>query len=247
MAMIAFLKPNLAPVSLLLLGAWLIQGQRRKFLLGLAGMAAGAFLAVLASSLFFGDVGIWFEWLEKLFILAEADVPATEGNYNLPRFLGLIAGAQGQIALGLLVCALPLGFLWWGRKANELFGEQGVAAGRERALIEYAQLIGMGCLVHLMGSSLAWLHYYVLAIPMLIVAFRPWSRASAYGALGIVLFRLFPALILVAFLSGPHWGLIHGDFYAARAIANITSILVLFVLGLWQLKHQDGRLPVQGD
>ncbi len=244
-AMMVFLKPNLAPVPLLLLGAWLIQGQRRKFLLGLAGMAVGASFAFGAASLFFGHVGIWFEWLDKLFFLARVDLPATEGNYNLLRLLGLTVGAPGQAALAMAICALTLGFLWWGRKTDGYPREQAPEASHERKLIEYAQLIGMGCLVHMMASALVWLHYYVLAIPMLIVAFRPWSRAPAHGTLGIILLRLLPALVLLAFLNGPHWRLVHGDIYAAHAIANTASIVVLYVLGLWQLRFQDGRLPVR--
>ena len=186
-AMIAVLKPNLAPVSLLLLGAWLIRGQRRKFLLGLAGMAVGALFAFGVSSLFFGDMDIWFEWLDRLFKLVQVEMPASAGNYDALRSLELTMGVQGQVALAMVVCALTLGFLWWGRKSDGQSREQAPEVSRERELIEYAQLIGMGCLVQMMVSPLVWLHYYVLAIPMLIVAFRPWSRAPAHGVLGIIL------------------------------------------------------------
>jgi hypothetical protein len=251
-AMIAVLKPNLAPVSLLLLGAWLIRGQGRKFLLGLAGMAAGALFALGVSSLFFGDMGIWFEWLDRLFRLTRVNMPASAGNYDILRSLDLTSrsfdltmGARGQIALAMVICALALGFLWWGRKSDGQSREQAPEARRERELVENAQLIGMGCLVHMMVSPLVWLHYYVLAIPMLIVAFRPWSRAPAHGTLGIMLQRLLPALVFLVLLDGPHWSLVDGDFFAAHATAMFTSIVILYFLGLWQLRFQDGRLPVR--
>jgi len=244
-AMIAVLKPNLAPVSLLLLGAWLIRGQRRKFLFGLAGMAVGVLFALGVSGLFFGGMGIWFQWLDRLFWLTQIHMPVSAGNYDILRSLGLTLGARGQIVLAMVICALTLGFLWWGRKSDGQAREQAPEARRERELIEYAQLIGMGCLVHMMVSPLVWLHYYVLAIPMLIVAFRPWSRAPAHGTLGIILQRLLPALVFLAFLDGPHWGLVAGDFHAAHAFVMFISVVVLFVLGLWQLRFQDGRLPVR--
>jgi hypothetical protein len=98
----------------------------------------------------------------------------------------------------------------------------------------------------MMVSPLVWLHYYMLAIPMLIVAFRPWSRAPAVGVAGIVLQRLLPALVLLAFLEGPHWRLLEGDFYAEHAVVMVIAIAVLYFIGLWQLRFQDGRLPGKG-
>jgi hypothetical protein len=155
--------------------------------------------------------------------------------------------APGQSVMAAVICAVILGFLWWGRKTGRQAREQALQANREREVIEYAQLIGMGCLVQMIVSALVWLHYFVLAIPMLIVALRPWSHAPAHGALGIVLFRLLPALVLLAFLDGPHWHLFQGDIYVAHAITNTVSTLVLLALGLWQLRFQDGRLPHQSD
>jgi len=246
-AMLAFLKPNLAPVSLLLLGAWLIQGQQRKFFLGMTGMAAGAMFAVGVSSLLYGGLGIWYEWLAQLFELAKVDMPATHGNYDLLKSLGLATGATDRVVAAIVICAILLAFIWWGRRLPTKAADSGPLAGRERALIQYAQLIGMGCLVYMLVAPLVWLHYFVLAIPMLIVAFRPWSRAPAHGALGIILLRLMPALVFLSYLEGPHWRLIHSDFYTAHAITNIASVLILFAVGLWQLRFPDDRLPARAD
>ena len=245
-AMLAFLKLNLAPISLLLLGAWLIQGHRRKFLLGLVGMAVGALFAFGVTSLFFGDVGIWYEWLHPLFQMSKGVGPSTKGNINLLGSLVGDIGVTGKIALAFALCALILSFLWWGRRAGRQTRDQSPEACRERALIEYAQLIAMGCIVFMMVSHLVWLHYYVLAIPMLIVAFRPWSRPPAHGILAILLLRVLPTLIFIAFLNGPHWSLIEDHYPAGHTIAQMSSVVLLYALGLWQLRFQDDRLPVQG-
>lgn len=250
-AMIVALKPNLAPISWLLLGVWLIRGEGRKFLLGMLGMAVGALFAVGVSSLIFGDIGIWYEWLDRLFRLTRMDVPASAGNYDMLRSLGQTAGssnlrlgARGQIAVAAGVCALTLGFLWWGRKRDKTPYAQAPEADRERERIEYAQLIGMGCLIQMLVSPLVWLHYYVLAVPMLIVALRPWSRVPTHLAAGIIIQRLLPALIFVTFLNGPHWrAMFDGDINEAHAGVMFVSIILLYVIGLWQLRFQDGRLP----
>jgi len=231
-AMLAFLKPNLAPVSLLLLGAWLIRGQQRKFLVGFSGMVLGALFSVGTASLFFGGVDIWFEWLDELRELTRYTLPADSGNFDVLQILHLPMEARGQTAAALAACALTLGFLWWGRRSNQ--------PGPEREHIEYAQMIGMGCLVHMLTSSLVWLHYFLLALPMIIVAFRPWTGAPQRAGLEVVLFRLIPTLILLAFLDGPHWTLFYDDAYAIHAIPSIVSIAVLFLLGLWQLRFRGG-------
>jgi len=245
-AMLALLKLNLAPISLLLLGAWLIQGHRRKFLLGLVGMAVGALFAFGVSSLFFGDVGIWYEWLDRLLSLSRVSqtvIPFTDGNYSLLGSLGVDLSLTGKIALAFALCALILSFMWWGRRAGGQTRDQSPEARRERELIEYAQLIAMGCLPFLLVSPLVWLHYYVWVIPMLIVTFRPWSRPPAHGTLAILLLRVLPSLILIASLQGPHWSLLRDNYVAGRTIASMSSAVLLFALGLWQLRFQDDRLP----
>jgi hypothetical protein len=246
-AMIVVMKPNLAPVSLLVLSAWLIRGQGRKFLIGLLGMTAGALFALGTSSLVFGDVGIWLEWLDRLFRLTRIDMPAAAGNYDMLRSLdrttgssGLRLGARGQVVLAMAICAITLGFLWWGRKNDKSRLEQESEAGRKRELIEYAQLIAMGCVVQMLISPLVWVHYYVLAIPMLIVAFQPWSRAPTYSISAITLQRLVPALIFVASLYGPHWKLPVDDVNEVHAAVMLVSVAILYVIGLWQLRFQPG-------
>lgn len=246
-AMIVFFKPNLAPVAVLMLGAWLIRGQKQKFLLGLLGMTAGALFAFVTASLFFGYAGVWLEWLESLFRLAKLDIPPTVGNFNLVRPLGLKLGAPGQIAVALALCALTLGFLWWGRTIEGRRHEQSPEANAERELIENAQLISMACLIHMIASTLVWLHYFELAILMIIVTFRPWSRAPAHGTLSVIFQRLLPALIFLTFLEGPHWSFLYHNNLATPEIAYVTSIVILFLLGLWQLRFQDGHLPTRAD
>lgn len=246
-AMIVLFKPNLAPVAVLLLGAWLIRGQKRQFLLGLLGMAAGALFAFVTASLFFGDAGVWVEWLESLFRLANLNIPQRLGNFNLARPMNLKLTPSGQIAVALVLCGLTLGFLWWGRTIKKRQHNLEPEANGERELIENAQLIGIACLVHMIASPLVWLHYFELALPMLVVSFRPWSRAPTHGALAVIFQRLLPALIFLTFLEGPHWSFLNSDNQAIREIAYVTSIIILFFLGLWQLRFQDDHLPARTD
>ena len=238
-AMLALYKLNLAPVGLLLLGAWLIRGQQFKAIVGLAGLSVGSLVAIVWSSLFFGDAGIWLEWLNQAVTLSRADVSSEIGNINLLNLMGLDVGEQGKIALALALCAVTLTFLWWGRRASAFAGSMSAEARRQSDRIEYAQLIGMGCMIFLMVSPLVWLHYYVLAMPMLIVSLRPWSRVPEHRRLYVLLFRLLPILVLLASLEGAHWYFVRDDYVTGRSLANAISGLALFGLGLWQLRFRD--------
>lgn len=242
LAMIVLFKPNLAPVPVLLTGAWLIRGQYEKLLTGLAGMVAGTVFAVSISSWFFGGPGIWAEWFHGLMNLMSSEFVPSQGNFKAVYFSGLDLSTKGQAALALLFCALTLGALWWGRKRDTLSRGAGQQPDEQRELIEYAQLYAMGCLIQMFVSSLVWLHYYLLVIPMLLVAFRPWSEPSARGAGSVVLHRILPALALLLVLDGPVARLFASDPAASSNLANTFAASILFLLGLWQLRFQDARV-----
>lgn len=241
-AMVLF-KPNLAPIALVLVGAWLVRGQFRRLLIGITGMAAGALAAFAWSSLFFGEAGVWLDWFRSLQALVEMDAPAGMGNFNVANLVGLRLGGGGQLALALTLSALTLLSLWWGRRRNG--GRPGAAGTLDegRELIEYGQLLALACLIQLLTSQLVWLHYFVLAVPMLIVALRPWAGKLPRGFGSVLLHRVLPLLALLLLLQGPLAESLADDPVLAANRACVIAALILFGLGLWQLCFQDGRLP----
>ena len=102
-------------------------------------------------------------------------------------------------------------------------------------------MIGMGCVIYLLVSPQAWVHYYVLTLPMLIAAFRPWTQEPAHAGLTVILFRFMPLVVLLAFLNGPHWYLFSGEYHLVRGGGNVVALLILYVLGLWQLWFRNDR------
>jgi hypothetical protein len=246
--MLILFKPNLAPIPLLLLGAWLLRGQFRKLLIGLAGIASGALIAFAWSSAFFGGPGVWIDWLRDLRALMGNQFPSGVGNFNAGNVLGLRLGGLGQAALALALCALALVFLWWGRRqagsgpGERLPGGTG-AADEARDRVEYAQLLGLACLIQMLASPLVWLHYFVLTVPMLVVVFRPWSEPARRGLASLLVQRLLPVLGLLLLLEGPLGGWLADDPVLAANRACVVAALILFGVGLWQLRFQDARLP----
>lgn len=240
-ALMVLFKPNLAPIALILLGAWLVRRQFLTLFIGAAGMAVGTLAALAWSSLFFGDPGVWLDWFRSLATLMEMDVGARIGNFNFANAIGLQLGRGGQLGLALFLCALALLALWWGRKRAPTAAAAG--ADGERELIEYGQLLALACLIQMLVSPLVWLHYFVLTVPGLIVAFRPWSGALPRGIGSVLLHRVLPALALLLLLQGPLAEALAADPALAANRASVIAVVILFGLGLWQLCFQDGRLP----
>jgi hypothetical protein len=233
-AMTVLFKPNLAPVPLLLLGAWLLRGQWRKLLIGSAGMVSGVLIALAWSAVFFGGVGVWIDWLRDLQALMGNNFPSESGNFNAANVLGLHFGGLSQAWLALALCALVLAFLWWGRR------HAGAAEGlRER--VEYGQLLGLACVIQILSSPLVWVHYFVLAVPLLVVAFRPWPGSARPGLFSLLVLRLLPVLSLLLLLEGPLAGWFASDPGLAANRAWVAAALLLFGVGLWQLRCQYPR------
>jgi hypothetical protein len=235
-AMAVLFKPNLAPIPLLLLGAWLVRGQLRKLLIGSAGMACGALIAVAWASIFFGGPGVWIDWLRDLQALMGTNFPAEHGNFNAGNVLGLQLGGLARSWLALALCALVLAFLWWGRR--HAGAEEGL---RER--VECGQLLGLACVIQMLTSPLVWVHYFVLAVPLLVVAFRPWSEPARRGLASLLVLRLLPVLGLLLLLEGPLGGWLASDPALAANRAWVVAALLLFGAGLWQLRFENRRLP----
>lgn len=250
-AMLVLFKPNLAPIPLLLLGAWLVRGQYRKLLIGLTGMASGALIAFAWSSVFFAGPGVWIEWLQDLRALLGQEFTSEGGNFTASNVLGLRLPGLGQVGLALALCALVLVFLWWGRRqvghrlSVQAPGGASVAdvAGDR---VEYGQLLGLACLIQMLASPLVWLHYFVLTVPMLVVAFRPWSGPARRGMASLLVQRLLPVLGLLLLLEGPLGGWLASDPALAANRACVFAALILFGVGLWQLRFPDVRSPGAG-
>jgi hypothetical protein len=236
-ALLVLFKPNLAPVAVLLPGAWLIRGQYHKLFTGLAGMVAGTLIAFAISSYFFGGFTAWIDWTGLISSRTYQFVEASQGNFSTGQSFKL--GFQGQAILSLALCALVLVFFWWGGKADG--NKPALRGGQQKVItsVEYAQLLGLACLVHMFVSPLVWTHYYLLAIPMLIVAFRPWPEGSDRNLPSFLLHRVLPAIALLCLMATPIRGFFDMEDLDFYAMVNLTAICILALLGLWQLQFLD--------
>ena len=159
--------------------------------------------------------------------------PMVEASGGMEMSIDL--GINNQFALALLYCLICLAALWWGRRrAARRMLPHGADEDRER--LENTALVAIGCIVALLASSLVWIHYYLLVIPMVIFALRPWNSSQPMNLLTVLMRRLVPVFALVCLLDTEILTLLdglvgRGDYWAW---AGATSAISLFVVGLWQ-------------
>jgi hypothetical protein len=179
-ATLAF-KPNLAPAALALLLGWTIAGERRRALATLAGIAGGGAAAVLASAAFFGSLEPWRAWLRELPVLMSPGSPsagsADEGNLSLARLLHDTAGVSLGSLLAVLLFAALAAALVLGRRRRAPAEPAAPDAARDLLFL------GSGAAIGLLASELAWLHYFVVLVPLAMALLRPARPGLALAAL----------------------------------------------------------------
>ena len=235
--LLGMFKPNLAPIALLFAGGWAVRRKYSKLLVTLSGIATGAISALLVSSWWMGKATIWWDWWQIIGRTMSGGTPGrSAGNYSPVVQASGGIDMNNQFVLALLYCLLCLAAYWWGRRKASVTSQ---AATAEREMLENTALIAIGCIVALLASSLVWLHYYLLVIPMVLFALRPWSSSCPMNPLTLLMSRFLPVLALFCLLETEIRtvldGVVSGGTYWAWATA--TSSISLFVVGLWQLVY----------
>jgi hypothetical protein len=116
-----------------------------------------AIASVTAGSIYFRSATIWGEWLAALRALPDDIVPVDIGNFSLALIVRQLTGRHASAVLLLIVVAVTLF----------------VAFRRRPARAGDTALIALGCVGLHLVSRLVWLHYYVLAIPLIMWLLRP--------------------------------------------------------------------------
>jgi hypothetical protein len=222
-------KPNLLPIALPLF-ITLAAGRRPASVARVsAGLAFGGALAIAGSSLFFGGPGCWGEWARILPELLRPPFSVATGNYSLATVLRELTGFD--IALPLLAGALgAFAVFEWRRTSRRGSTAPDPPSSRD---LEAIAILGLGSALLLWTARLAWLHYFVFAIPLVLFVFRP-PDAQA----GFALSRREGALALasvVGFL--PLSSLAPGLPPLAKALivnASLLAVVILTLRILWR-------------
>jgi hypothetical protein len=175
-----------------------------------AGSALGACAAVAAAWMYFESLAPWGDWLAILPEVAASRRTLEAGNYSPAALLG---GGSALLAVVLL-------------------GATSVALARSRARPEVRLRVAVACGlgIMLLSSRLVWIHYYVLAVPAIVLALR--AEATAWlAAAALLLFTRVPSS------AGP---------LASALAMNAATALLLVALGV-QLLRASAETPAGPD
>jgi hypothetical protein len=176
----------------------------------------GAACAFGGSVRFFGSAEPWSRWRATLDDLLQLGRWG-EGNFALAEVLHGATGIDASLAIKLAVLAGFLAALVISARASTRGATPGPALD--------AGLAGLGALACVLASELAWLHYYLLALPMIAALLREGAApATRRGALvAFALIALEPQRQLL------------GLSYAWQTWSVAAGAVLAFALGLREL------------
>jgi hypothetical protein len=184
---IAF-KPNIAAVLVLAGVVALVDGRIRESGRLFIGAAAGIALGVAVGAAYFGTVDVWGWFLTSIGRTLQTGYPLELGNYALASLIAAVTSTEVAPLLAILALATVVVVLVSTRRPSE---------SRPVPIDQHFLIVGIGCVVMLLGSRLVWIHYYVLLIPLSLYLLRPVTEATGHRfgpvAAGLALLLLSPA------------------------------------------------------
>jgi hypothetical protein len=158
------------------------------------------------------------------------------GNYSLIRLLGEATGLELGGVAAVFLSAIAAAALWRGSRGRAADGRSG--AGEEEDRREDLLIVGIGCVIPLVTGRLVWMHYLLLAIPLVIVllgpragGWRPAPLTRPLAALGLLLIADYPFTFPLP--DSP-----------ARVLLSGAGLLLLYALGVRELLLPPPPSPV---
>jgi hypothetical protein len=174
---------------------------------------------------------MWIGFIKSLSgTLGDGSYPLERGNYGLAK---LLFGGTGPGPAIILIVLLSV-FTWL------VFSTRRKAPAVEAAVPNAFAAAGVGCALMLLSSPLAWVHYYVLLIPLSLYVIQPAPDGEAPPLSdGIVAkFLAFVPLLMLSDLAQYN---LSGIPRVLSADFNCAAVLTL-VLALLQIRRQRGSM-----
>jgi hypothetical protein len=216
------IKPTTAIVLVLAVVVGVVDREYRRLVRVLGGALGAAVGAIAISGVYFGNPKMWIAFIQNLSgTLGEGSYPLEKGNYGLAK---LLFGGSGPGTTMILVVLLAV-FVWviWSSRR----------IGAEAAAPNAFAAAGVGCAMMLLSSPLAWVHYFVLLIPLLLYVVRAATDADAETFWGTWMGRalcFLPLLLLSVVaqfnLGGNPWGLASAFNFAAVLTLGLAMVQI---------------------
>lgn len=211
LALVAMFKPNVALMVPLLLAHRLIARERARVAVEAAGVAGGVVTAFVVSSVYFGSMTAWVQWLAAARNLASTLLPLAFGNVAPALPIARTLGGSATLVVTAVLSAIVLAAVFRSRRTDG------------------AAIIGAGLLIYLLAATLVWLHYLVLALPLVVTLIAD-SR---------VVRRVFGMLSLTL-IGGDVWTeLLNVRTPGGEARVLWLGLAIVLIVMLWRLASRE--------
>jgi len=216
-------KPNLAPIAASLAVYWAVAAQWPRLRWVATGAGLGGLVAWSVSSAFFGTPRCWLDWAAMASKLSDTYQPTLQaGNLSLSELIFTRTGHRPGAWLGIAICTLALAAVVWAARRDAL-----VPPPRDRPPPEFI-LIAVGASLWLLVARLAWFHYCILVLPLILWTLRPLPaggssriHAALQRSLGVVALMFFNTYIMSYVFAPSLWTF---DMLINVAIAALIAI-----------------------
>lgn len=232
------LKPNILMVLVLAIILYLFSAYFKKLLSLIIGVISACAVCVWYGSSYFGNYSIWYKFLESLRKTLDLSYPIEHGNFSFVSLLYYFTKKNFSFAVLLITLIIFLILVLISLKKSSLCPDETVIKNehREKNLTEAFSIVGIGCLIMLLSAPLAWIHYYVLLIPIIIFLFRPAINSfykkqtmfiQTFAVISVLLFNIINGL-LIGFMP-----------ITQCIIVNVATILIYFssLFVLWRGRY----------
>jgi hypothetical protein len=206
-------KPNLLFIPLLLGITWLSDGRWKTLGITFISGCMGLVFAFICGCRFLHSWHAWIDWFRVVPTLTTRSL--YDANYTLSAIVLELSNVN--ISTYLICASVGLVILAQWKSRNQ---------ADECTLFQRDYLISaVGCVVALIALPVAWKHYYLLTLPLLIYIFSPLLKESSERRGYIE--RATAAIILLLLFNDP--------IESILTLHNPYLIAGLFVCGAWEL------------
>ncbi len=152
-------KPNLALLPILIVIGLFAAGGWRRWVGQCIGGGAAAVLGLVGPWLAFGDPTMWLTWLERMSRVHETPYRIEDGNIAAARLILENTGLNVSLPIAVVLVIVMISLV-------------AASARRQKQLTPRLALFAAGgsAMVAIIASQLAWPHYVVLLVPLLLAA-----------------------------------------------------------------------------
>ncbi|MDQ3280505.1 MAG: glycosyltransferase 87 family protein [Acidobacteriota bacterium] len=211
MGMLVAFKPNLLLVPLLLAVSRIASRDWMRLKREVIGRAIGGLIAFIAAAISYRSFGIWLQWIARANEFYHRLPTRLERNDTPALALFHAYGAWVSHALVVLLTLIAIAAIWRARRRDDVL------------------IAGLAMLIYLLTATVVWLHYMILALPVMLALLARRSTAII-AAIAMLLIALEPYQLLT-----------RKPVYPNDAYFTTPAFIALFVCAIWTLVRVETR------